>query len=168
MSWQELWTKAEENNIIIPAQKNDTTIQLDDLGVGVAGVWEINKNNYPSFPIGSKIKYQFNLNGCQYLIVIEKFASGEFYCLAPSQFSPSFPVYDNWVILPHNSVFTVQPPTGMEEIIAVFSNDKPEISWLPKSTDNPLELKEEHLADILSYVNDNNYSIVRSKYLITG
>lgn len=166
--WQELWTKAEDSNIIIPDQENDTTLDLDDLGVGVAGVWNDNKNDCPSFPIGSKIKYQFNMNGCQYLIVIEKFASGEFYCFAPSQFSPSFPLVYDRVILPYNNVFTVQPPTGTEEIIAVFSNDKPEISWLPKFTELPLELKEEHLADILSYVNDNNCSMVRSKYLITG
>ncbi|NEP86123.1 MAG: DUF4384 domain-containing protein [Okeania sp. SIO2C2] len=103
-----------------------------------------------------------------YLIVAEKFASGEIFCLAPSFLSPAFPVSWGLLILPQDKddPFVVEPPIGYEEIIAVFSQEKPQLDWLPKPEDEPLELQTEHLASLLNHVNKNHYQLMGYKYLI--
>lgn len=100
----------------------------------------------------------------------EKCASGEIYCIAPSFLSPAFPVRWGTLILPKDKddPFVVQAPIGYEEILAVFSQEKPQLDWLPKPKDEPLELQTEHLASLLNYVNKNNYQLMRYKYLITA
>ncbi|MEG4575300.1 DUF4384 domain-containing protein [Microcoleus sp. N3A4] len=166
--WQELWEKSEDSsNISIEesSSKND----IPHLGVAVIGVFEPNlQPDWPSFRIGSQIMYQLKLNNRGYLIVAEKFASGEIYCLAPSKLSSAFPVPWGRLVLPKNDVFTVQPPMGYEEILAVFSQDKPQLNWLPQAEDDPLELQTEHLADLLNHINQNKCEVMRYKYLITS
>ncbi|MEG4289456.1 DUF4384 domain-containing protein [Microcoleus sp. C2C3] len=166
--WQELWEKSEDNsNISIEesSSKND----IPHLGVAVIGVFEPNlQPDWPSFRIGSQIMYQLKLNNPGYLIVAEKFASGEIYCLAPSKLSSAFPVPWGRLVLPKNDVFTVQPPMGYEEILAVFSQDQPQLNWLPQAEDDPLELQTEHLADLLNHINQNKCEVMRYKYLITS
>lgn len=166
--WQELWETSEESNKI-SVQQSLTENNLPHLGIAMGDEWNPNpQKNYPSFPIGSKINYHFTLNNQGYLIVIEKFAHGEIYCLAPSKLNPNFPA--NWgrLILPENNVFTVAPPIGYEEILAILSQDKPQLNWLPQSQDNPLELQTKHLADLVNYVKENKCEVMQYKYLITS
>ncbi|NEO56767.1 MAG: DUF4384 domain-containing protein [Okeania sp. SIO3B5] len=181
--WQALWGKSEDDtNIFI--EKTDSSedssniyieesaseINASHLGIS-NNQWNPNpQTNCPSFSVGSKINYKFRLNNSGYLIVTEKFASGEIYCIAPSFLSPTFPVSWGTLILPKDKddPFVVQPPIGCEEIIAVFSQEKPQLDWLPKPEDEPLELQTEHLASLLNHVNKNNCKLMRYKYLITA
>lgn len=167
--WQQLWEKSEEtSNIAI--QQSSAEINLPHLGIAVKGQWNPNSQpDCPSFAIGSKIKYKFLLNNSGYLIVTEKFASGEIYCLSPSKFSPDFPASWGTLVLPkgNDDVFTVQLPIGYEEILAIFSQDKPQLEWLPQPQDEPLELQTKHLADLLNHVQQNQCEVMRYKYLIT-
>jgi len=165
--WQQLWEKSEESsNIAI--QQSSSEIQLPHLGIAVKGQWNPNPQpDCPSFPIGSQINYQFILNNPGYLIVTEKFASGEIYCLSPSNLSPNFPASWGKLVLPKGDVFTVQLPIGYEEILAIFSQDQPQLEWLPQPQDDPLELQTKHLADLLNHVNQNHCEVMRHKYLIT-
>lgn len=166
--WQQLWEQSEESNNIL-VQESSSKTNLPHLGIAVSGKWKPNpQEDCPSFPIGSKINYQFNLNNRGYLIVTEKFASGEIYCLAPSKLSPDFPA--NWgrFILPKDDIFTVNPPIGYEEILAIFSQDKLQLNWLPQPQDEPLELQINHLADLVNYVKKNKCNLMRYKYLITS
>ncbi|WP_353735013.1 DUF4384 domain-containing protein [Okeania sp. SIO2C2] len=130
--------------------------------------WNNPQADCPSFSIGSKINYHLKLSDNGYLIVAEKFASGEIFCLAPSFLSPAFPVSWGLLILPQDKddPFVVEPPIGYEEIIAVFSQEKPQLDWLPKPEDEPLELQTEHLASLLNHVNKNHYQLMGYKYLI--
>ena len=163
--WQQLWEQSEDSsNILI----KPLTIDLPDLGLSVKEKWNPNpQSDCPSFPIGSEIYYQITLSNSGYLIVAEKSASGEIYCLAPSNLSPAFPRSWGSLILPKDDVFTVEPPIGYEEILAVFSEEEPQLDWLPQAEDDPLELQTEHLASLLNHVNQNNCEVMRSKYRIT-
>jgi len=168
--WHDLWEKAEENtenNLMISVQEEIMEDNSSHLGVGIQGGWNSNEIQVPLFSIGSKIKYEFNLNSYEYLIVVTRFASGEFYCLAPSNLSPILPVNGAKVSIPKDDVFTVLPPPGYEEILAVLCQDEPKLDWLPKAKDDPLELETNHLVDILDYVNNQNCQVMRYKYLVT-
>lgn len=171
--WQELWEKSEDsNNIYIQEftsdQKSGSEGNLPHLGLKTK-TWNNPQADCPSFFIDSKVNYHVKLNHDGYLIVAEKFASGEICCLAPSLLSPSFPAWGT-LILPKDKddPFVVQPPIGYEEIIAVFSQEKPQLDWLPKPEDEPLELQTEHLASLLNHVKKNNCQLMRYKYLITA
>lgn len=165
--WQQLWEKSEESsNIAI--QQSSSEINLPHLGIAVKGQWNPNSQpDCPSFPIGSQINYQFILNNPGYLIVTEKLSSGEIYCLSPSNLSPDFPASWGTLVLPKGAVFTVQEPIGYEEILAIFSQEKPQLKWLPQPPDDPLELHTQHLADLLNHVQQNQCEMMRYKYLIT-
>jgi len=178
--WQQLWEQSEEsNNISIqdyPSENNSIYNLISLIPVLTPGAalgvrtnkWNPNPQpDCPSFPIGSKITYQFNLNNSGYLIVTEKSASGEIYCLAPSNLSPAFPARWGRLVIPKDDVFTVQPPIGYEEILAIFSQDEPQLNWLPQPQDYPLELQTNHLADLVNYVKKNKCDLMRYKYLIT-
>jgi hypothetical protein len=177
--WQELWKESKDSsNILIqdyPPENNllDNLILISLISVPGLAIstknWNPNPQpDYQSFPIGSRITYQFDLRNSGYLIVTEKFASGEIYCLAPSKLSPAFRVSWGRLILPKDDLFTVQRPTGYEEIIAVLSQDKPQLNWLPQAQDNPLELQTEHLVGLLNHINQNKCEVMRYKYLITS
>ncbi|MDJ0737578.1 MAG: hypothetical protein QNJ47_26535 [Nostocaceae cyanobacterium] len=158
--WQDLWEKAEENQEIISVSKHQKLcldIQIDE---------DWNDKESDGIPIGSKIKYEFNLNGYEYLIVVTKFVSGDFYCLVPSKFSPVLPVDEGQVSIPQDNFFRVKEPRGYEQIIAVLCEDEPLLDWLPKYEEYPLKLETNHLVDILNYVHHQNCLLTRYKYLI--
>ena len=192
--WEELWGKSRdssnisiektypsENSSNISIEKTASESEVDVSNLGIVGVaahlgistkkWNPSPQpDYQSFSIGSEIKYSFYLQKDGYLIVAEKCASGEIYCIAPSFLSPAFPVRWGTLILPKDKddPFVVQPPIGYEEIIAVFSQEEPQLNWLPKPEDEPLELQTEHLASLLNHVKKNNCQLMRYKYLITA
>ncbi|NER06981.1 MAG: DUF4384 domain-containing protein [Okeania sp. SIO3C4] len=163
--WQELWEKSEDSsNIYIKEIASDKKYASESnlLHLGLkTKTWNNPQADCPSFSIGSKINYHVKLSHDAYLIVAEKFASGEICCLAPSDLSPGFPAWGT-LILPKDKddPFVIQPPIGYEEIIAVFSQEKPQLDWLPKPEDKPLELQTEHLASLLNHVNKNNCKLM--------
>lgn len=171
--WKELWKQSEDSsNIYIKESASDkksaSENNLPHLGLKTK-TWNNPQADCPSFSIGSKINYHVKLSNDGYLIVAEKFASGEICCLAPSLLNPTFPAWGTF-ILPKDKddPFVVEPPIGYEEIIAVFSQEEPQLDWLPKPEDEPLELQTEHLASLLNHVNKNNCQLMRYKYLITA
>ncbi|MDJ0556760.1 MAG: DUF4384 domain-containing protein [Microcoleaceae cyanobacterium MO_207.B10] len=172
--WQELWEKSEDSSNIyirksVSDQKSASESNLPHLGLK-SKRWNNPQADCPSFSIGSKINYHVRLSNDGYLILAEKFASGEICCLVPSFFSPAFPLYFGTLILPKDKddPFEVEGPVGYEEILAVFSQEEPQLDWLPKPEDEPLELQTEHLASLLNHVNKNNCQLMRYKYLITA
>ncbi|NES64732.1 MAG: DUF4384 domain-containing protein [Okeania sp. SIO2D1] len=184
--WEKLWKEWEKSgddtNISIEkidSSEDSTNIYIEEsaseinashLGISSSKWNPKPQPNWPSFSVGSKINYQFRLNNSGYLIVTEKFASGEIYCIAPSVLSPPFPVPWGTLILPKDKddPFVIQPPIGYEEIIAVYSKEEPQLDWLPQPEDEPLELQTENLASLLNHVKKNNCQLMRYKYLITA
>ncbi|NEQ38718.1 MAG: DUF4384 domain-containing protein [Okeania sp. SIO3I5] len=165
--WKKLWEKSEDSsNIYIKEYTSEN--YLPHLGIKTK-TWSSPKPDYLSFSIGTKINYHVKLSNDGYLIVAEKFASGEIYCIAPSVLSPSFPAWGT-LILPKDKddPFVVEPPIGDEEIIAVFSKKEPQLDWLSQLEDEPLELEKKHLESLLNYVNKNNCHLMRYKYSITS
>lgn len=169
--WQELWEKSEDSSNIYIKEFISDKITASESNLSHLGLktkrWNNPQANCQSFSIGSKINYHIKLRDDGYLIVAEKFASGEVCCLAPSFLSPTFPVWGT-LILPKDKddPFEVEAPIGYEEIIAVFSQEEPELGWLPQPKDEPLELETEHLESLLNHVNKNNCQLMRYKYLI--
>lgn len=162
--WQELWTTAKDDNKINFEKYKQG---ISHLGISYEG-WNP-EPEAESFPIGSRIIYQINLKYSGYLVAVQRLASGNFYCLAPSKLSSVFPIEHTKLILPKKGGFKLEPPGGCEEVIAVLSREEPNLDWLPEAKDNFfLKLETNHLADLLVYANNNNCEVICGKYMITN
>ena len=168
--WKELWEKSEDSgNIYIEEYTSENYLPHLGLKTKIKNkTWSSPKADCPSFSIDTMINYHVKLSNSDYLIVAEKFVSGDICCLAPSSISPAFPMSPGILTLPKDDRFKLTGPIGYEEIIAVCSQEKPQLDWLPQPEDEPLELQAEHLESLLNYVNKKNCQLMRYKYLITA
>jgi hypothetical protein len=161
--WLKIWDQAIETTKILIHQP-----KLQTLAVEIEDEWQPETGiNYPCFPVKSKIEYRVKIPQKNYLILLEKFTSGEIYCLSPSRYMPKFPTDMEEVSLPHQKLFTVTGDPGFEEIIAITSKIQPSLNWLPQPTDKPLVLETYHLDQLSKYINQNeDCEVMKTKYLI--
>ena len=67
------------------------------------------------------------------------------------------------------TAFYLQGSPGLEQILAVITKQAPDINWIPKGTDKPLQLSHTHLVELLDYVNRvGEYQLLYTEYTVTG
>ncbi len=165
--WQQLWEKAMPTDKMKPVLvKSVATLDM--------GGSEIEDDDKPSVPLGSKIYFQLQLEKAGYLLLLEKGTSGKMWCLSPSGgFAPNPHLSAGVVNLPllgaRQSHFKLTGNPGVEEVVAVIAKDKPTLEWLSQVSDRLLELREDHLKGLLEYLNHSrDCQILRMAYRVTA
>jgi len=163
--WLELWGQATPTDKMRPIPWSS----ISDLRMGGA---EIADEGLLSFPLGSKILFEINLDNAGYLLLLEKGTLGSIWCLCPSGFAPEWRHSGGRITLPLASsrrrYFKLTGSTGWEEIVAVITRNLPELDWLPKPGEPLLQLQEGHLTGLLDYLKDERDSqLLRMAYQVT-
>ncbi|WP_199246525.1 DUF4384 domain-containing protein [[Phormidium] sp. ETS-05] len=120
-------------------------------------MWAPETQYLKEVPVKSQIKFEVNLERDGYLVLLEKGTSGQLFCLCPSFVAPQPQLSAGPVQLPQETgrvkYFTLTGDGGREEIVALIAKEPPPLDWLPKGDQPPLELNNDHLNDLLSYLN---------------
>lgn len=125
---------------------------------------------YPTVKVGQKIRYAFDLPEDGYLLLLERFSSGELYCLSPSRLCSELTVRQGQGFFPQPteklSYLTVQGGTGTEQVLLALFQNQPTLDWLPRAGDDPKELTAHHLETLLQEVTAKKGKLWSSQYLI--
>lgn len=121
---------------------------------------------------GSNIRFEVTLDRPGDLLLLEKGTSGKFWCLCPSIFAP-LPSFNSGVaVLPQPNTtypcFTLSADTGAEELVAAIAPQSPGFPWLPKGNDEPLELQENHLQDLLAFLDNGDCQVLYMDFEVVG
>ena len=162
--WRQLKLKATPTNKMGP--KLVPAISTLDL-------WESPSNYLPTVRLGSHIEIHIELETNGHLILLEKGTSGRIWCLCPSFFAPQSNLNRGTVILPQENSrqksFKVSGIPGKEEIVAIIAPTDPPFPWLPKPDQNPLQLQQPHLQELLQYLEGcPKSSILYMEYTVTA
>ena len=121
-------------------------------------------------PLGSEIKFHVNLDREGYLMLLEREPSGVLCCLCPSEYAPESCRPAGVTVLPQpSSLYFGADEEGCEQILALITQELPPIDWLPKGSEEPLELSVSHLNELLEYLNHNSdCQLLRTEYTVTA
>jgi DNA-binding Xre family transcriptional regulator len=133
--------------------------------------WQTTNIYEKSVSIGSHIRFEINLESSGYLLLIQKNTSQELWCFCPSCFAPQSHLTTGKTSLPQeDSVmksFYIEGNPGQEQILAIITKDMPNLNWLPQGSDNPLQLEETRLRELLAYLSTTKDSeIFYTDYLV--
>jgi transcriptional regulator with XRE-family HTH domain len=162
--WQQLQTlgsRTEKMGLVL--------VKEETLGWG----WQENSPYVKSVSLGSHIRFEVNLESSGYLLLIQKDTSGQVWCFCPSCFAPQPQLDTGKTTLPQEgspiTSFPIEGKPGKEHILAVITKDVPTLDWLPQGSDDPLPLKENHLGQLLEFVNESEEcQILYTDYMITA
>jgi hypothetical protein len=129
--WDKIWRLAQPSDRI--------EIQVASAG-RILTAKPIAQSGIPKISIGSDVNYLIQLEKGQHLILLEKDGEGGISCLSPSPLS----------------VFGVGEPLAREELLAVISNQKPNLSWLEEAMRDFLELDAMKLQELIVWIDDND------------
>lgn len=120
--------------------------------------WDWEDNEYETrVPIGSRIQVKANFETPGYLLLLQKGSSGEASCFCPSRFAQQPKLETGITTLPQKgspkTSLKITGKPGKEHILAVITPDVPSLEWLPSVDNNPLSLDENHLSQLLDYIN---------------
>jgi DNA-binding Xre family transcriptional regulator len=120
--------------------------------------WSWEDNEYETkVLIGSRIQVKVNFETPGYLLLVQKGSSGEAFCFCPSRFAPEPKLETGITTLPQKgspkTSLKITGKPGKEYILAVITPDVPSLEWLPSVDNNPLPLNENHLSQLLDYIN---------------
>ena len=168
--WNELKTQAKKNQ---PATDKEMQSEL------IVEIWEPqlgsmgNRRNIKrqQIPVNSDLIYRVISPQVGYLILFEREPNGTIICLCPSEYSPSdYPGKET--VLPHpDSEYESfgSDELGWEQVLAVITPELPPFAWLEDSRQEALEVNQEHLAEILDYVNgQTNAEVLYTQYLVVN
>ncbi|MBW4496188.1 MAG: DUF4384 domain-containing protein [Oscillatoria princeps RMCB-10] len=130
-------------------------------------------SQYPQYvPLGSQIRFEVNLESGGYLLLLEKGTSGKLWCLCPSFLAPQPHQPAGVATLPQEKsrqkLLTISGMAGKEEIVALIAKESPPLDWLPQGTQPPLQLKKDHLNDLLAYLNRRpDCQVLYTEYTVT-
>ncbi len=183
IDWQDIVASSSEvETEILPVTLEELWLQLQTLGsptkqMGLVLVteetlgwgWETNSRYEKSVQIGSRIRFEIAVETQGYLLLLQKDTSGQFWCFCPSCFAPQPQLDTGKTILPQEgspiTSFPIEGAPGTEEILAVITQQEPNLSWLPQGSDDPLELTESHLTQLLEFINEKqNCKIFYTEY----
>jgi hypothetical protein len=164
--WQQLWETATPTDKLKP-------VLLKSLSPLEMGEAEMTEEDSFSFRLNSRIRFEVNLDGAGYLLLLEKGTSGKMWCLCPSGFAPELKHLGGRVSLPQASsrhkYFKLTGSPGQEEIVAVITKDVPRLDWLPQPGEPLLQLREGHLTGLLEYLNlARDCQVLRMAYRVTA
>jgi hypothetical protein len=157
LTLDQLWEK-----LLDKATKTDT---MKPEIVNSLGMW----NSAPRVPKGIPFHFIINLAHSGYLILLEKNPEQQIWCLSPSCLAPPQRLEAGQVKLPlaYQETFTADS-VGREQMVVIISQDTLNFDWLPGSDDEPLEMRKEHLIELLEYLKRCSHSpILYSEYRVT-
>jgi hypothetical protein len=163
--WQQLWETATPTDQLRPVLLGS----LSSLEMGEAEM----EDETSAFSLGSRIRFEVNLDSAGYLLLLEKATSGKMCCLSPSKgYAPNPYLPAGLVSLPllgaRRKHFELTGNLGVEEIVAVITKETPSLDWLVKPSEKLLQLEEGHLTSLLEYLNHHrNCQVLRTAYRIT-
>jgi hypothetical protein len=168
--WNELKTQAKKYQ---PATDKEMQSEL------IVEIWEPqlgsmgNRRNIKrqQIPVNSDLIYRVISPQVGHLILFEREPNGTIVCLCPSEYSPSdYPGKET--VLPHpDSEYESfgLDELGWEQLLAVITPELPPFPWLEDSRQEALEVDQEHLAEILDYVNgQTNAEVLYTEYLVVN
>ncbi|WP_413176323.1 DUF4384 domain-containing protein [Anabaena azotica] len=121
--------------------------------------------------IGSYIRVEVNFDNSGYLLLLQRDTSGNIWCFCPSCFAPQPHLNTGKTCLPQEgseiTCFPIEGTPGQEEILAVITPNMPSLNWLLQASDEPLQLKESHLRELLDYMNVyKKYEVLYTEYTV--
>jgi DNA-binding Xre family transcriptional regulator len=134
--------------------------------------WPTNSIYEKSVQIGSYIRVEVNFDISGYLLLLQRDTSGKIWCFCPSCFAPQPHLDTGKTCLPQEeseiTCFPIEGTPGKEEILALITPTILSYKWLPQANDEPIQLQESHLNELLNYVNNNQeYKILYTEYMVT-
>lgn len=131
--------------------------------------WEANSRYEKSVPIGSYIQFEINFDTPGYLLLIQKDTSGQVWCFCPSCFAPQPHLNTGKTSLPQQgspiTSFPIEGMPGKEIVLAIITEQNPVLNWLPTGDAEPLQLTENHLNELIDFVNPNeNCQVLYTEY----
>jgi len=121
--------------------------------------WQANSRYEKSVPVGSYIQFEINLASPGYLLLIQKDTAEQIWCFCPSCFAQKPKLDTGKTILPQEgsplTSFPIEGAPGKEYVLAIVTPESPSLEWLPQENDEPLELTEHNLMQLLEFVNTN-------------
>ncbi|MCP6761233.1 MAG: DUF4384 domain-containing protein [Fischerella sp. CENA71] len=135
--------------------------------------WQTPNRYAKSVSLGSHIRFEINLESSGYLLLIQKDTSGQVWCFCPSCFASQPQLDTGKTIVPQEgspmTSFPIEGNPGKEQILAVITKDAPTLDWLPQGSDEPLQLEESHLGQLLEFVNESEEcQVLYTDYMITA
>ncbi|MEA5503663.1 DUF4384 domain-containing protein [Halotia wernerae UHCC 0503] len=130
-------------------------VKEETLGWG----WEPNSRYEKSVSIGSYIQFEINFDTPGYLLLIQKDTFGQVWCFCPSCFAPQPQLNTGKTCLPQQgspiTSFPIEGIPGKEVVLAIITEQMPALNWLPTGDAEPLKLTENHLNELIDFVNIN-------------
>ncbi len=151
--WQQLVDKATKTDQMKPEIANNL------------GMW----NPAPKVPRGTPFYFVIHLATSGYLILLEKNPEQQIWCLSPSCLAPLLRLEAGEVKLPlaYQDTFTADS-VGREQMLAIISQDQLNLGWLPGSDDEPLEMRKDHLTELLDYLEGSlEVQVLYAEYRVT-
>jgi Domain of unknown function (DUF4384) len=114
-------------------------------------------NPAPRVSKGTPFHFILNLATPGYLILLEKNPEQQIWCLSPSFFAPPSCLKAGQVKLPlaYQDTFTADS-VGREQMLAIISQEKLNLDWLPGGDDQPAEMAKENLTQLLEHLKSNS------------
>ncbi|NJM19222.1 MAG: DUF4384 domain-containing protein [Richelia sp. SM1_7_0] len=124
-----------------------------------------------SVRIGNYIQFEVDFQTPGYLLLLQKDTAGEIWCFCPSCFAPQQHLENGKTSLPQENSpiasFPIEGEPGQEQILAVVTKDLPTLNWLPQGSDEPLQLDENSLTELIEYVGKcEEYQVLYTDYTV--
>lgn len=157
--WEQLKAKATPTNKMGPVLAEPTTLGM-------------RRKYLKTVPVGSDIEFHVNLDREGYLMLLEKEPSGIMCCLCPSEYAPESRRPAGLTVLPQPSSQYQSfgaDEEGCEQILAFIAQELPPLDWLPKGSEEPFDLDQDHLNQLLEYLNHSPDSqVLYMEYTVTA
>lgn len=144
--WGQLKTRGKETDKMGPVVLTENTLEM----------WEPDSEYAQSVELGSRIRFEVELDRDGHLLLLERATSGKLYCLCPSFFAPKPRFEKGKAVLPQEEArlksFLLSGNPGKEEIVVAIAPQSPHFDWLPQPDEKPLLLQGAHLSDLLAYL----------------
>jgi hypothetical protein len=156
--WQELKEKADH--------QEGLTVEIPALGNMAA---RPNRKRH-EIPVNSNLIYRVDSPKPGHLMLFEREPNGTIVCLCPSEFAPESEYQGKETKLPHPDSeypYFGSDELGWEQLVAVITPELPPLQWLEDSRKEALELSQDHLGEVLDYLQQQpNADVLYTEYLV--
>jgi DNA-binding Xre family transcriptional regulator len=185
LDWQDIvepFVEDEETQQLNPLEELWRELQMlgsptEEMGLVLAQEetldwgWKAPIRYEKSVRVGSYIRFEVNFSTPGYLLLLQKNTSGQVWCFCPSCFAPQPHLDTGKTTLPQEgsplTSFPIEGTPGEECIVAVITKKVPTLDWLPQGSDEPLQMEERHLMQLLEYISEiNDCEVLYTTYAI--
>lgn len=168
--WRQLWNSAKYGSIVV---KNYDVPSENTLDINTEK-WK--KKKIYRFPWKTQLYYQIETKVAGYFILIQKFASGNIWCFAPSTLIRDFKKYSGVHRFPdlinaeNDPCIEVEAGiTGLERVLVIVTQNKPDFDWLPTNEDIPEQIDETILEDLVNFISqEEEFEIIKTEYMVVA